>query len=267
MVRLERKFYFEASHRLAVDTLDGVSNEALFGRRAGRHGHGHNYEGRLVLAGLIDPRTEFLLNIADIDREIRAVVVRVDHKYLNADVEYFRRRNPTVENVARYFFEALAGRLPVESARMSEEPSIVVEYRGEGDPMLLTQRFVFSAAHRLHSSGMSEEENAAVFGKCNNPFGHGHTYELDVTVEGTPDPQTGLVVPFGSVADVVSREVIQPMDCRHLNEEVPEFREMNPTSENLAVVIWRRLYGRLPARLHSVRLWETRKSCFEYRGE
>ncbi|MEW6363257.1 MAG: 6-carboxytetrahydropterin synthase [Acidobacteriota bacterium] len=267
VVRLERKFFFEASHRLFVPSLTEDENRALFGRRAGRFGHGHNYEGSVTAIGPIDPRTEFLVNIADLDREIRAVAKTVDHKYLNLDVEGLRGSNPTCEQLAQYLFECFATRLPVERLELIEDVTTTVEYFGEGCPMLVTRCFTFSAAHRLQSARLSKEENEAVFGKCNNPYGHGHDYRIEVTVEGSPDPVTGLVAPLGAVEAVVDREVVEPMDCRHLNEEVEEFRTLNPTSENLAVVIWNRLDGRLPAKLHRVRLWETRKSCFEYRGE
>lgn len=266
-VRLERKFFFEASHRLHVASLSESENERIFGRKAGRFGHGHNYEGSVTVRGPIDPRTELLINVADMDRAIKTAIAPLDHKYLNADVAHFSSRNPTCEAVAEYVFNDLSGSLPVERIELYEDSTTFVECFGEDRPMLATRSFTFSAAHRLRSAGLTEEENAAIFGKCNNPFGHGHNYQVEVTVEGDPDPVTGLVAPLGLVDSVVTREVIEPMDCRHLNEEVPEFRGMNPTSENLVVAIWRRLEGKLPARLSRIRLWETHKSCFEYRGE
>ncbi len=265
IVRLERAFFFEAAHRLALDHLTDRENESLFGRKAGRYGHGHNYEGSITIRGPIDPRTEFLMNIADLDEIIRSVIYPLDHKYLNLDVEHFRGRNPTCEAVAAYLFAEFSERLPAEKILLREDPSTCVEYEGEETPMYLTRSFTFSAAHRLQSHALSEEENTAIFGKCNNPFGHGHNYELEVTLEGRPDATTGLLAPLGTIGAVVRREVLEPMHCRHLNEEIAEFRALNPTSENLVVVIWNRLAPHLP--LHRLRLWETRKSCFEYRGE
>lgn len=267
IARVERKFFFEASHRLWVSALADAENAALFGRKAGRFGHGHNYEGSLTVAGPIDAHTELVINIADLDRAIRDVVGELDHKFLNQDVAFFAAHNPTCEWVGAYLFERLGRTVATERVELHEDSSTFVEYFGEEAAMTLTRRFSFSAAHRLESRGLSSEENMRIFGKCNNPYGHGHNYELEVTVEGRPDPVTGLVVPLGVIDAVVNREIIDPMDCRHLNEEVPEFRQMNPTSENLAVVIWNRLAGKLPAVINRIRLWETRKSCFEYRGE
>ena len=131
--------------------------------------------------------------------------------------------------------------------------------------VLLTQQFEFSAAHRLHCPQLSDEENRRTFGKCNNPGGHGHNYLLEVTVAGVPDATLGAVLPLPQFERLVQMLVIERLDHKHLNTDTAEFREVNPSVENIARVIWGLLDGQVaPARLHRVRVWETPKTCAEY---
>ena len=126
----------------------------------------------------------------------------------------------------------------------------------------------FSAAHRLHREEWDEETNRRVFDKCNNPSGHGHTYGLEVTVEGEIDPETGYVMDFGKLKSLVRENVIRPLDRRHLNFDVDFLAGVNPTAENIAVAIWRQLAPRVaPARLVRVVLNETPKNRVVYEGE
>lgn len=134
----------------------------------------------------------------------------------------------------------------------------------------LTRRYRFSASHRLHAKGLADEANREIYGKCNNPFGHGHNYEIEVTVRGEVDPETGRVVDLEDLDRLVRTEVTGPFEHRNLNEEVPEFEALVPTTENLGVVIDRRLRsawadafrGSAPA-LERVRIYETERNIFE----
>src|SRR5512138_2689271 len=101
--------------------------------------------------------------------------------------------------------------------------------------MHVTRRYRFSASHRLHAPGLGDEENRRVYGKCNNPFGHGHNYVLDVTAQGPLDPATGRAADPAQLDAFVRREILDAMDHRNLNTEVPAFAGSPPTSENLAV--------------------------------
>jgi len=122
----------------------------------------------------------------------------------------------------------------------------------------LSRRYQLSASHRLHSDAFSEEKNWAVYGKCNNPHGHGHNYTLEVTVAGEPDPVTGMVLDLSELKKILEREVMQRMDHRHLNYEVPELAGKIPTCENVARVIWELLEPKITqGRLHRVRLYES----------
>ncbi len=134
--------------------------------------------------------------------------------------------------------------------------------------ILLTRKAEFSASHYYWVDSWSPEENARAFGKCSNRNGHGHNYTLEVTVAGDVDPVTGFVVDLKELKDVMEREVVSAYDHRHLNLEVPEFRTALPTTENLAVAVWRRLEGKLPgAKLHRVRVYEMADLFAEFYGE
>jgi 6-pyruvoyltetrahydropterin/6-carboxytetrahydropterin synthase len=137
----------------------------------------------------------------------------------------------------------------------------------EGLKVELGRRYHFSASHRLHSEHLSEEENTRVFGKCNNPFGHGHNYTLEVNISGKVDPATGMIVNLADLDGYVESAVLQALDHKSLNEEVAAFREKVPTTENLCIEIYERLKSFSHARLERVRIEETRNNSFEYAGE
>ena len=132
----------------------------------------------------------------------------------------------------------------------------------------LTRKCEFSASHFYHNPQWSEEENRRAFGKCANLNGHGHNYTLEVTVKGKVDHVTGFVVDLKELKDILNREVVDAMDHRHLNKEVPEFASKIPTSEHIAIAIWQRLEKKLHvAKLHRVRLYELRDLFVDYYGE
>ena len=135
--------------------------------------------------------------------------------------------------------------------------------------MLITRKVEFSASHVCHNPLLPEQENRALFGAAANPHGHGHNYVLEVTVEGPPDPVTGMVLDLKQLKDTLHRAVVEPFDHRFLNHEVPPFDHVIPTTENIAIDIWNRLRplvndGR--ARLHCVRLYETADLYVDYFG-
>jgi len=132
----------------------------------------------------------------------------------------------------------------------------------------LTRRTTFSAAHRLWSNHLSEAENIALYGKCANPNGHGHNYALEVTVRGTPDPHTGMVLNLAELKRAVNEEVIDWVDHKHLNHDVPWLEGSIPTTEVLTIKFWERLEPALPrGLLYEVKLYETENNIASYRGE
>ena len=132
----------------------------------------------------------------------------------------------------------------------------------------LTRKIEFSASHLYHNPAFSTEENRRVFGKCNNPHGHGHNYTLEVTVKGDVDPRSGFVVDLKQLKETMNREVLEVLDHRFLNKEVAEFLNRIPTTENLAITIWQRLSTKLKAaELHRVRMYETPDLFVDFYGE
>ena len=136
-----------------------------------------------------------------------------------------------------------------------------------GVKVKLGRRYYFSASHRLHTPKLNEEENRRVFGKCNNPYGHGHNYELEVYLSGEVDEATGMIANLPDLDAFVEREVLEALDCKSLNEDVAAFRNLVPTTENLCIEIYNRLKKFPDARLERVRIQETSNNSFEYSGE
>ena len=132
----------------------------------------------------------------------------------------------------------------------------------------LTRRVEFSASHYYHNPALSPQENRRIFGKCNNPHGHGHNYTLEVTVAGEIDPATGMVLNVKDLKKLLESEVLEPMDHKFLNVEVADFVSRIPTTENIAIQIWNRVAPKLSfGRLHRVRLYETADLYVDYFGE
>ena len=135
--------------------------------------------------------------------------------------------------------------------------------------VFLTRKAEFSASHYYHNPEFTQEENQRIFGKCNNPHGHGHNYTLEVTVKGQVDARSGFVVDLKELKDIMNREVIDALDHRFLNKEVPPFDRTIPTVENIAIEIWNRIQPSLsqpPAKLHAVRVYETGDLYVDYFG-
>jgi 6-pyruvoyltetrahydropterin/6-carboxytetrahydropterin synthase len=132
----------------------------------------------------------------------------------------------------------------------------------------VTRRFHFNAAHRVHNPALSDAENSELFGKCNNPNWHGHNYRHDVSVKGEISPKTGYVIDLARLKDVVNREVIDKVDHRNMNLEVPFMKGKIPTTENIIVAMWNVIAPAIaPAKLERLVLWETDNNAAEYRGE
>jgi len=131
----------------------------------------------------------------------------------------------------------------------------------------VTRREVFSSSHRLHNPNLSDEENKEIFGKCNNPNGHGHNYTLEVVVAGEIDEKTGYVIDLKQLKTIIIENVVSKVDHKHLNFDVDFMKGINPTTENLAVKIWENLVDKIPSgKLHLIRLHETENNFIEYKG-
>lgn len=134
--------------------------------------------------------------------------------------------------------------------------------------VFVTRKLHFNAAHRLFNPAFSDEKNDLIFGKCNNVNGHGHNYEIEVTVSGSIDPETGYVIDLKVLKDIVDQLIVEECDHKHLNYDVPWLKGINPTAENLVVAFWNRLDGQFKqGKLHVIRLYETERNYVEYFGE
>jgi 6-pyruvoyltetrahydropterin/6-carboxytetrahydropterin synthase len=277
-MHLRRRVTFAAGHAYWLKNKTEDENRRLFGRWASPWGHGHNYTVEATVAGEIDEATGMVVNIVDVDRVLKAHVTGpLADKHLNYEVPHFADTPPTLENIARYVAERFTANFPDPNARLTrvtvwEAPNLwaTLELETENAPVIaLTRSFDFAAAHRLHAPGLSDEQNREIFGKCNNPRGHGHNYGVEVTVTGEPDPTTGMLVDLAALDAVLEREVMARFDHKHLNDDTPDFAEVNPTSENLTRVIFDHLRDKIPvpARLAKVVVRETDRNYFEYTGD
>ena len=134
--------------------------------------------------------------------------------------------------------------------------------------VMLTRVESFSSSHRLHSNQLSDEENLQIYGKCNNPNGHGHNYKVEGTVRGPLDPKTGMVMNIADLKVVMNKAFMETLDHKNLDKDVPYFKDCVSTAENIAVYIWNRMQEGLPqGLLYEVKLHETEKNIVVYRGE
>jgi len=224
---------------------------------------------RATVEGPIDERSGYLCDIKRLDELLRGPVAA---RLAFGSGSGLVRTKSIADGLAVSMVESAGSftgcvRLVELEAGMSPFTRLTVRER-DLNMVYLTQAFEFSAAHRLYCPDRSDEENRRIFGKCSNPHGHGHNYVLEVTVAGEPVDRPGTVVDIGHVDRVVRERVVGPLDHKNLNTECEEFASMNPTVENIARVIWKRLSGAWTGcRLARVRVWETAKTYAEYCGE
>ncbi len=262
---INRRAEFSASHRYWLDELSELGNFEKFGAGARFPGHGHNYELFVSMLGELD-EYGMVLNLSDVKHVIKHEVTgQLDSSYLNDAWPEFRDTLPTTENIARLIWQRLAPHLPIVSIQLYEHPRLWAEYKGAGMEAYLTVGSHFSAAHRLALAELSFEENSAIYGKCARPNGHGHNYHLEVTVKGSIDPRTGMVVELTALHKLIEEIVLEPLDHTFLNKDIPYFANVVPTAENIAVYIAQVLKNpiqSLGATIHRVKLVESpNNSC------
>jgi 6-pyruvoyltetrahydropterin/6-carboxytetrahydropterin synthase len=268
MVTLLRKINFSATHLYRVAEWTEEENKQVFGLCSNINGHGHDYVLEIMVRGPLDETTGIVINITDIKQIVEELVnEELNGKFLNYEHPYFQQHIPTTENIVTYLWNQLDSKFKgCELYKIKlYENQFLFSQRGRDSMIHLTRKYHFSAAHRLHSHLLTDSENKEIFGKCNNPHGHGHNYFLEVTVSGEPDTVTGMVMNLSELDQTVNQVVIDKFDHKHLNLDTEEFRDLNPTSDNLVVVVWNMLSPHLP-KLFKVGVWETDKNYFEYYG-
>ena len=220
---------------------------------------------RVTVSGPLDRSSQYLINIKQIDALVRERAIPLIGRRL--------REDPSVRPaglVAELFHQVApdAPGVSLEEVTLLLSPFLSYGCRSLELPMVrLSQKFEFSATHRLHNPALSDEENCRTYGKCNNPHGHGHNYEVQVTLRGKPD-DSGVLVDVPAFERIVASTVIDRLDHKNLNVEVPEFREgLIPSVENIAMTIYRLLkpkFADAGAKLAAVTVWETPKTWCEY---
>lgn len=254
-------FEFSAARRTTSPQLSPAENEALFGSAIALHGH--HYRARLTF------RSENLkpegptLRHDQIDTCLRSLRAELDHRDLNRDVPGLKDRPMTTEGLAEYIYERVNAFLPLHRIRLHEREDFFTEL-WDDERVFLGMRVPFCAAHRLHAASLSASENLTLYGKCNNPLGHGHRYMTEITVGGELDPRSGTLLDFRALQSGIE-EALAPWRDRHLDLETDDFAEIPSTGENIVRALWPRIDGRLEHRLVRLRLWETANNRFTLR--
>ena len=262
---LESNYWFEfsAARQTTSPRLTTEENQKLFGVAASPFGHGHNYRARLTFRGEPEAHGLPLVRSREIESSVDSLRRELDHKNLNHEVLALIDQPITTENLARHIHERIREKVKIDRVRLHERPDFFAEH-WDGGKYFLGLQVPFSAAHRLHAAGLTAEENLALYGKCNNPLGHGHRYLTEATIGGPFDERSGTLMDFAGFQAAVA-EAVQPWQDKHLDLEVEEFRDQTSTGENIVRALWPRFDSRLDHRLVRLRLWETLNNRFTLR--
>ncbi|MCC6680573.1 MAG: 6-carboxytetrahydropterin synthase [Phycisphaeraceae bacterium] len=263
MVELRRTVRFCINDASQGDDPGGRDN--TFSAWPAMRGLGRYYELEVACRGEPDAKTGYVMNIKRIDEAARAAALPL--------IEQAARSGGavTLGDLMRRMLRALESKLDhsVTRLRLALTPYFSLSIRSRSmDQIEISQQYEFSAAHRLHVPQLSDQENLRIFGKCNNPAGHGHNYRVQVAVNVAMDDR-GSVLPVERLDQLVNARVIEKLDHKHLNHDVPQFAALNPSVEHIAKVIWDMLaapLGDLGAELQEVSVWETGKTVCTYRG-
>ena len=230
-------------------------------------GLGRYFELNVQCRGQPDPATGLLINIKHIDEAVRRHVLAYLQQVIDGRAGPQVAMGTVMQQIVHQLADPLKSTVEQVELALSRFHSLTIRSE-QMERVTLRQQFEFSAAHRLHVNRLSPDENRRIFGKCNNPSGHGHNYRLDVAVEVPIDPQ-GHVVTVDQIDELVNRQVIQKLDHKHLNVDVAQFAQVNPSVENIAKVVYGMLLEpveQMGARLQEVSVWETSKTVCTYRG-
>ncbi len=252
---------FSAARQTMSPHLNKEENARLFGPATSSHGH--NYRARLTFRTERSSRGTPLVQRDVIDTCLRALHDELDHRYLNQEVVGLKNRPITTESLAGYIYERVNVLVPLHRVRLHERDDFFAEaWSNQG--VFLGMRVPFNAAHRLHAAGLSDPENAELYGKCNNPLGHGHRYLTETTVGGDYDKRSGTLYDFIALRKAIE-ESLQPWQDRHLDLETRDFRNAPSTGENIVRALWPKIDNRLNQQLIRLRLWETANNRFTLR--
>ena len=253
-------FEFSAARRTMSPHLSPAENVQLFGPATAPHGH--NYRCRLTFrAEHLDPIRP-LFRYDEIDTCVRALRAELDHQYLN-EVIGLKERPITTESLAEYIFERVNSMMPLNRVRLHERADFFAE-AWQKNTIFLGLQVPFYAAHRLHTATLSDADNVRLYGKCNNPTGHGHGYLTETTLGGGHDQRSGTLYDFVALNEAI-HESLKPWQDRHLDLETKDFRDAPSTGENIVRALWPKIDSRVNQQLVRLRLWETANNRFTLR--
>ena len=252
---------FSAARVTCSPHLSDEENRRMFGLSANPEGHGHNYRIEITLAGKPDSKHGLINSEVDTWTALNDLVRGWDHKNLNKEVSDFKNIPITTECMSRVIFEKLSQKLPLKKVRLYERSDFFAEYH-RGGRFTMGIKASFNAAHRLHSSELTDAENFELYGKCNNPEGHGHNYEVECVVTGELDEKSGALYDLVKLQTGLDK-VLSLWHFKHLDLETEEFKTIPSTGENIVSVLWNKLTDTLSAELWSVDLWETESNLFQ----
>jgi 6-pyruvoyltetrahydropterin/6-carboxytetrahydropterin synthase len=250
---------FSAARQTMSPNLTVAENERLFGKAAGIHGH--NYRARLTFRK--EKPNGPIVQQCDVDACLESLRNELDHRNLNEDVPGLKNRPMTTESLAGYIRERAGAAAPIHRVRLHEKDDFFAEAWADKN-VFLGMRAPFSAAHRLHVPSFSNEKNTELFGKCDNPRGHGHLYRVEATIGGKYDEKSGTLYDFVAFRNALG-ESLAPWQDRHLDLETEDFRNISSTGENIVRMLWPKVDSRLSHQLVRLRLWETRNNRFTLR--
>ncbi|PYL37739.1 MAG: hypothetical protein DMF34_09120 [Verrucomicrobia bacterium] len=254
-------FEFSAARQTMSPHLGAKKNKRLFGEAASIHGH--NYRARLTFRAETGPGESPLVRFDKIDNCIQSLRSELDHRHLNKEVAGLKKRPITTESLVGYIYERINAFLPLHRVRLHERDDFFAEV-WDDESVFLGMQMPFNAAHRLRTVLLSESENAELYGRCNNPLGHGHRYLTETTIGGEYDKRSGTLYDFLALKSAIE-ESLRPWQDRHLDLDVDDFREMPSTGENIVRALWSKIDNRLNHQLVRLRLWETANNRFTLR--
>jgi 6-pyruvoyltetrahydropterin/6-carboxytetrahydropterin synthase len=221
------------------------------------------------LGGCVEPGTGFVVNVADIDKQVRQLVVPIFGERIRADFRQAKHVGlTTVSELLCLAWQRLVDKfgkaqLTRISLKLNPFREVAMDSQ-DSDSIYFSEKFEFAATHTLWNVNFSQNHNFELFGKCANPAGHGHNYIVEVTIKKPIGDNSFSIVDFEKIVD---HELIKVVDHRNLNLDVPEFGKTNPTVENIAAFAWRELVGKFGgATLHHVTVWENDRTCCSYCG-
>ena len=251
-------FEFSAARQTMSPRMTAAENAQLFG--AASRTHGHNYRARVTFRK--QKANSPIVSRSEVDQCLKSLHNELDHKFLN-ELAALKDRPMTTESLADYLRQRISASLPVHRVRLHERDDFFAEAWPDRKIFLGLQAR-FCAAHRLHVQSFSNAKNQELFGKCDNPQGHGHLYRAEATIGGVYDERSGIVYDFVAFQKAL-HESIEPWQDRHLDLETEDFQSISSTGENIVRTLWSKVDSRVKQQLVRLRLWETNNNRFTVR--